>query len=766
MLWKNRVLRTSDFFLKSLVVSLCQRRRISMKITCLKETHKPVGRRLFSVVFIISLFITVTLHAQKHLTVEQIYGTKEFDGKSVDVVQWTPDGKGFTYLQTEEETEDLDIWYYDLESGKRKCLVSSEDVHVLGARQREKRFKLDNYLWSPNGAEILFPYEYDLYLYSLATRNLIQLTDDEEEERDPAFSPDGTKLAYLKDDNLHTHNIKTGMVTQLTDQGTEHLLVGRFDWVYEEEFDIRTGFFWSPDGEHIAYYQVDERFTSEFPIVDFIPVHNELQPVRYPKPGDRNSVVTIGVMPVQEGAQAIWMDIGEETDIYIPRIQWLPDGDVLAIQRINRKQNRLELLFADVLTGESRVVLTEEAPNGWLDPNDNLTFLMNGESFVWSSQRDGFSHLYLYHYNGWLVKQLTSGDWDVTEVNGVDEYGEVLYFTGTEKNLMERHLYRVNLDGSGFERLTQGDGTHDIDLEPDCRYYLDTFSSIVTPPRVSLHSRDGKLMDVIEPNRLKELFEEYELSPPEFISVPADDGTPLNAFMIKPPNFDPSRKYPVLIYTYGGPGSQIVANSWRGGIGRLWHQLMAQHGYIIFGLDNRGTGGRGTEWMWTVYRNLGEYEVKDHVSGVRYLQSLPYVDGDRIGIWGWSYGGYTTCMCLLKEPEYFKVGVAVAPVTDWKNYDTIYTEKYMGTPEDNSEGYTRSSVMEYAGQFKGKLLLVHGSSDDNVHMANTMQLVKELQNGGKHFDLMIYPGKAHSIRGEEARVHLFEMITAYFLENL
>ena len=303
-------------------------------------------------------------------------------------------------------------------------------------------------------------------------------------------------------------------------------------------------------------------------------------------------------------------------------------------------------------------------------------------------------------------------------------------------------------------------------MKPTCTHYLDTFSNTATPPQVSLYTDKGELKEVIEPNEMSELLEEYALSPPEFFTVPSDDGTQLNAFMIKPPDFDPSKRYPVLIYTYGGPGSQIVRNSWRAGMGRLWHQLMAQKGYIIFGLDNRGTGGRGTGWMCTVYRNLGEYEVKDNVSGVEYLLTLPYVDSGRIGIWGWSYGGYTTCMCMLREPAYFKVGVAVAPVTQWKNYDTIYTERYMGTPEDNPEGYEKSSTMQFADQLEGKLLLVHGSSDDNVHLANTMQLVEALQNAGKQFDLMIYPGKAHSIRGEDTRVHLFEMITEYLLENL
>ena len=712
------------------------------------------------------LLACVPLSAQKHLTVEQIYGADRFESTSLDGVQWKPDGEGFTYTETNEETENLELWYYDLESGERSLLVNSEEVSVLGEKRREKRFILDNYLWSPTSTDILFLGEDDLYLYHLSSGDLKRLTEDEEEERDPQFSPDGTYLAFLKNNNLNILNIKTGTVTQVTDQGSEHLLVGRFDWVYEEEFDIRTGFFWSPDGKYIAYFQVDERQTPEFPIVDFIPVHNEMQPVRYPKPGDRNSIVRIGVVAIDRPFTTVWMETGEEIDIYLPRIHWLPDGSLLAIQRLNRKQNRLDLLFADVITGTSRIVVTEEAKNGWLELNDNLAFLMSEEAYIWSSQRGGFNHLYMYHFNGWIVRQLTSGEWDVTELVGVDEDRDRVYFIGTEKNIFEHHLYRVNLDGTDFMRLTTGDGSHEIDMKPDHAYYLDTYSSITEPPRVSLYSHRGELKGIVEPNEMSELFEEYALSSPEFLTLPSDDGVQLNAFMIKPPDFDPTKKYPVLIYTYGGPGSQIVRNSWRRGIGRLWHQLMAQKGYIVFGLDNRGTFGRGTEWMWSVYKNLGEYEVRDNVSGIQYLRTLPYVDKDRIGIWGWSYGGYTTCMCLLKEPDYFKVGVAVAPVTDWRNYDTIYTERYMSTPEDNLEGYETSSLMQYADQLSGKLLLAHGSSDEKVHLANTMQLIEALQKAGKHFDVMIYPGKAHSIRGEEAKVHLFEMITEYFLENL
>jgi len=703
---------------------------------------------------------------QQSLAVEQIYGTEAFRARTLTDLQWIPDGSGFTYTEKDQETGDFEPWRYDLSSGSRTRLIDSEAVRLPIEKRYENRFALDTYVWSPTGTDLLLPQAEDLYLYHFSSRELTRLTEDEAEERDPQFSPDGQQLSFLKNDNLQVLDVRTHTVRQLTEQGTDHLLIGRFDWVYEEEFGIRTGFIWSPDGRSIAYFQVDERATPEFPIVDFIPVHNAAEPMRYPKAGDVNSIVRIGVVPVDGDPVTTWMDIGEETDIYIPRIAWLPDGRTLAIQRLNRQQNRLDVLLADAATGASRIILTENAQGGWIELNDMWIFLKNEPMFIWPSQRDGYLHLHLYQNDGQLVRQLTRGEWEVTSLDGVDEASGLVYFTGTEKDVLERHLYRINLDGTRLERLTHEDGTHSINMSPHGPYYIDTFSDTETPPGVSLFSADGKLKDVLLRNEMKELFEKYELSAPEFFTIPADDGEQIEAYLIKPPHFDPARKYPVLIYAYGGPGSQIVSDIWSVGKGGLWHQLMAEKGYIIFGLDNRGTGNRGTEWMWKVYRNLGDYEVRDHVSGVRFLRTLPYVDVDRVGIWGWSYGGYTACMCLLKAPDHFQAGVAVAPVTDWRNYDTIYAERYMDTPANNPEGYKASSAISYADHLTGKLLLVHGSSDDNVHVANTMQLAKALQDKGRPFRLMIYPGKSHGIGSGETRVHLFNMITEFFLENL
>lgn len=708
---------------------------------------------------------------KKELTVELIHGSQELRGREVNGIQWAPDKERFTYYQPESETKRPCIWTYDLKTGKREIFIDSKKIKVLEEPKIEKRITLSNYFWSPTGRDILLPSGNDLYLYHIASGRVTRLTNDEEIERSPQFSPDGKKIAFIKNHNIQVLDIESGDVTPLTIEGREHLLIGQFDWVYEEEFDIHSGFFWAPDSQHIAYFQLDEKKVPESPIIDFIPIHNQIHPLRYPKAGDKNSIVQIGVVSVAHRS-TVWMDLGKEINIYIPRIKWLPHSENLAIYRLNRDQNKLELLLGDIHTGKTRMILVEEEKHGWIDINDDLTFLKDGTHFVWSSDRDGFKHLYLYDIQGKLIRQLTKilpgqGNWQVDDLVAVDEENKTVYFRATERDLRERHLYRVNLSGKGFKRLSPRERWHQINMAPDCKYYLDFFSNLTTPTKVSLHTSDGKMVDMIEPNEIEAL-NECRLSTPEFLSFESEDGVELNAFMIKPANFDPEKKYPVLIYTYGGPGSQIVVNAWDEDPRQryLWHQMMTQKGYIIFGVDNRGTGGRGRDWMEVVYRRLGELEVKDQIAGVKYLRTLPYVDGERIGIWGWSYGGYTTCMCLLKGAGYFKLGIAVAPVTDWKNYDTVYTERYMDTPQDNPEGYKESSTATHAKNLKRKLLLVHGTSDDNVHLANTMQLAYALQNARKPFDLMIYPRKMHHIGGQDTRVHLFNLITDYIVRNL
>lgn len=732
----------------------------------MKEAHVLHAKR--STVWLAAILAICLLPAvspaQKQLSVETIFGTRELSGTLPSAVQWTPDGKAFTYFRRSEEGT-LNIWRYDPASKQRSILLDSKKVAILAEQKQEKRFVLGNYFWSPDGKSILLPSNNDLYLYDLASGSTRQLTNDEAEERDPQFAPDGRQIAYLKNHNLMVHDLASGSVRQLTNEGEEHILVGRFDWVYEEEFSIRTGFFWSPDSRQIAYYQLDEREVNVFPLVDFIPVHNVYEPMRYPKAGDRNSLVKIGVVDVAgTNGGTRWIDLGAETDLYIPRIKWLPYSRELAVLRLNRIQNHLEFLIADAATGATRLLFIEKEDNGWVDIHDDWQFLAGGKQLLWLSWRDGWPHLYLYDMNGKVVRQLTRGAWSVTKLEGVDERNKTVYFSATEKSHLESHLYRIKADGAGLQRLTTREGWHLINMSPSAGYYFDNFSNVTTPTQAVLHKSDGSLIEVIEANDIPAR-RDYRLPPMEFGTLTTAANVMLHYWMIKPPDFDPAKKYPVLMYVYGGPGSQTVLNRWGGSRG-YWHQMMAQQGYLVVSVDNRGTGGRGKQFMMQTYKNLGELETTDQIAAAKWLAQQPYVDASRIGIWGWSYGGYMSALCLLQGSEVFKAAVSVAPVTDWRNYDTIYTERYMLTPAQNPAGYERSAPVKYAGNLKGKLLLVHGANDDNVHLANAMQLALALQDARKPFELMVYPRKDHGIGGRDTQVHLYNLMTEFLLRNL
>ncbi len=704
------------------------------------------------------------LFSQEKLTVEKIYKSHDFSEKSISQIRWTPEKKAFTYLTTNAKTRDLEIWRYTLKSGKQKLLLSSKDVPQLHAPVRAKRFLLPSYYLSPNGKEILLPSHNDLFVYNLKNKHISQLTNDAENERDPRFSPDGKMIAFLKHHNLWVLNLADGSSKQLTVSGQEHVYIGRFDWVYEEEFGIRTGFFWSPDSKKLAFFKVDERPEPKFPIVNFIRLHNTVEWERYPNPGDENAIVNIGVVNVAS-KRIVWMDTGKDSDHYIPRIKWLPNSQQVAIQRLNRLQNRLEVLLADVKDGHSLVILTETRSNGWINVNHNWTFLEHGHYMLWSSNRSGYTHLYLYNWKGKEIRQITRGNWDVTGLVGINQKKKWIYFMADKESPLGRQFYRIKWDGSDLLSLSRRAGMHSVTASPNAKYFLDSFSNVTTPPQLILRNASGKRIRMIKSGKIPAL-RKYIFATPKFFQITLYDTLKLNAYMMKPIHFDSTKKYPVLIYTYGGPGSQTVTNSWRNGWGNLWHQLMVQKGYIVFSVDNRGTGARGAVFQFLVYKNIGGYSVNDQIAAAKYLSKLPYVDPKRIGIWGWSGGGYMTIMCMLKGADVFHTGVAVAPVTDFRNYDSIWTERYMQTPQLNPEGYEKSSALKYAGNLEGKLLILHGLSDDNVHFANTVQLIKKFQELQKPFDLMVFPRKQHSIRGAKARIFLFRKMTDYFLKNL
>ncbi|NQT26473.1 S9 family peptidase [candidate division KSB1 bacterium] len=700
---------------------------------------------------------------QKQLTVEDIYGTSKFSTKTLNQVQWIPQTRVFTHYKNDKASDRLVIESVDAESGISSILISSDKISDLIKPRRENRFTLPNYHWAPDGQSILIPSAHDIVLVSMPDQKTKQLTDDPDEERDPAFSPDGKYLAYLKHWNLQILNLQTGDEIPLTTHGTGDLLIGRFDWVYEEEFHIRTGFSWSPDSRSIAFYELDTSREPEVPITDYLPLQNTVEYLKYTKAGNPNALVRIGVVSVQS-KKTVWMDLGNQKDQYIPRIHWLPDGEHLVIQRLNRKQNRLDLLIADIRTGRSRVVITEEDKHGWVEFPEEFFFLEKQSRFIWLSERSNWNHAYLCDLNGRVIRPLTSGNWNVTEVLHLDEEDGWLYFRGTKTSPLERQLYRVSLDGGPVQRISDETGTHSVQFSDDGRYYLDVFSSIDTPPRTTLHQSDGQLVRLIEKGDIPAL-KDYELSTPEFFTIPTEAGFELNAFLMKPKDFDPTHKYPVLVYTYGCPGSQIVYNSWTRGQGDLWHQLMLQQGTLIFGLDNRGMDHMGNAFKNLAYRDLSK-GLDDLITGAQYLKHLAFIDSTRIGIHGWSGGGWMTCLAMTKGAGYFKAGAAVAPMTDLRNYDTIWMERYMGLPDDNPKGYASSNVLDFAGSLEGSLLLIHGVVDDNVHFANTMQLVQTLQDSGKTFEMMAYPNKKHSIRGKSARIHLYKKMTDFFLKNL
>ncbi len=722
----------------------------------------------FLFIFTFHLFI-FTLFSQergKELTLDDIFNSTKFAQKSLRSINWMNDGKAFLFLQTDTAKKQTDIWKYDVVTGQRSLFV---DASKLVLSDSDKAFKISNYILSPDNKKILFTGVLparaiksggNFYIYDLQTKVFQQLTDTIGEQLNIKFSPNGKMIGFVRENNIFIIDIETKVETQLTFDGEKHIMNGRFDWVYEEEWSIIDGWVWSPDSKNIAFWQLDERRVPEYPLTDYTRTHPKSVPMRYPKAGDPNSIVKIGVVSI-ESKTIKWLDIGTDDDIYIPRIYWTAKPNMLAIFRVNRLQNKLEILEADIKSGTSSIILTDESKT-WLDiEQSNYLFLKDGR-FLWASEKDGYQHIYITTF-GKHTKQITKGNWEVDKILSVDETKGIVYFTATEQSPLERHLYKIKFDGTGFKRITTEAGTHSINFSPDGSVYIDTYSDAYTLPKIRLHKNDGKLIRVIEEN-IVTAFDEYKLSKKEFFNFKTSDGVLLNGWMMKPVDFDPTKKYPVLMYVYGGPGSQTVSNSWDRN--NLWYTLLTQKGYIIVSIDGRGTGARGKEFKSIVYKNLGKWETHDQIEGAKYLASLPFVEESRIGIWGWSYGGYMAAMCILLGNEVFKTAIAVAPVTDWKFYDTIYTERYMQTPQLNPEGYKQGSTLTYADQLKGNLLLIHGTADDNVHWQNTIILVNELQKKNKQFQTAFYPGGTHGVASGIVRLQLYTMITNYILEKL
>jgi dipeptidyl-peptidase-4 len=716
--------------------------------------------------------ITVLLPAISHaggpqevgarLTVEAIYGENPLTGEDPSDFQWSPDNGMLSFLlEDEEETRLLAM---DLDSGKPEKLA--ETLPSTGDSETDQALvtEIAAHHWSPDGRRLLAETGSGLFLLDLDTDRWRQLTSGEGAESNPQFSPDASLVAFVRDQDLHVIDLAGGGEQRLTRDGGGPVVNGAADWVHREELDLDSGFCWSPDSSRIAFYRFDQSEVRQWPIMNYGGEDPEVTRQYYPRPGEPNARVKVGVVDIAGGGTE-WIDPGRgfEGDYYLARLGWMPGGKELALQRLSRDQRRLELLAADSGGAGTLELLLAETDPHWVNISDDLRFLKGG-GFIWSSERDGWRHLYRYPAGDGPPVRLTGGHWQVDELAGLDEAAGYIYFTASEKSPLEQHLYRVQLDGKGLTRVTSAPGWHTITMSPDCRTYVDEHSSSHRPPRFTLHRADGTLRGIIHEGAGNDL-RPFHLRPPNIVEVVAGDGTRLPAALLLPPGMSRSRRYPVVIYTYGGPHGQVVKNHWRSST-NLWLQLLAQRGFVVFWLDNRGAARRGAAWERAVDRRLGEQELEDQLCGVRYLRSLPYVDPERIGIFGWSYGGTMVLNAMLRSPGVFAAGAAVAPVTDWREYDTIYTERYMGLPAENQRGYKVTAPVNHADNLQGRLLLAHGTADDNVHFRNTAKMAAALNRAGKSYELAIYPGKGHSIRSEQVRTHIFQRLTRFFEEAL
>lgn len=702
------------------------------------------------------------------LSVERIFASSDFRQQGLPAIQWMKDGQRYTFVG-----ENGDLMVEDAATGRREVMVPASALVPQGGGEA---IEIEDYEWSDDERKlIIFTNTQRVwrtntrgkyYVWDLDRRTLTPVSTQNGWQMFAKLSPDGGKVGFVRDNDLYVTDLATGGETRLTRDGSEQIINGTFDWVYEEELGVQDGWRWSPDGQRIAFWRIDQSPVRTFYMIqETDSLYSQPIALRYPKAGTPNPIARIGVIGIG-GGETTWMDTGNDPEVLLARMEWAESPTEVVIQRTNRIQNRIDVLLADATTGRSRVLFTE-TDAAWVDVTDDFTWLNDGRQFLWTSERDGWNHLYVYNRDGSVARQLTRGPWEVTRVMGVDERGGWVYFGGTREGPAERHVYRVRLNGRGeIQKLSREPGTHNAAVSPAGTYYLDLYSTVTTPAVTRLHRADGtEVRTLVDNARAREALGRLAVNAPEFFTIRTQDGAELNAWMIKPAGFDPSRRYPVLMYVYGGPGSQTVLNAW-GGTRYLWHQLLAQRGYIVVSVDNRGTGARGRDFKKSVYLKLGQQETADQIEAANWLARQPYVDAGRIGIWGWSYGGYMTAMALTRPGSPFKAGISVAPVSDWGLYDTIYTERFMRTPQENPEGYRLGSPIHAAANLRGKLLLIHGTGDDNVHFQNSVRLANALQAAGKQFQFMAYPNRTHSISGGPTSPHLFNMMTDWIVQNL
>ncbi|MBK9290793.1 MAG: S9 family peptidase [Bacteroidetes bacterium] len=707
----------------------------------------------------------------KEITVEDIWASRKFSAEGVFGIHPLNDGKSYATI----EKGNLNVYAY-ADGHLVQTLIQSDELITADS----VKINLQSYELSQDETLALIPWatesiyrhssRSDYYIFDLRTRKLFPLSKGGKQQL-ATFSPDGTKVAFVRDNNIFVRDLSSDAETQITSDGKQnHIINGTTDWVYEEEFSFTQAFFWSPDSRRIAYLKFNESRVREFNMVYYNDLYPELYTYKYPKAGEDNSIVTVHIWDSSTG-KTIQIDTGAETDIYIPRIGWTTNPELLSIQRLNRLQNHLEILLAEASTGKVRTLYQEK--NQWyIDITDDLTFLPDGRHFLITSEKDGNNHIYLFDMSGKLVRQLTKGPWDVTKLYGYSTRHKRIFFQAATVSPTERQLYSVDLRGR-ISPLVLSSGHNNAFFSSDFSYFIHSHSTINQPPVFTMRNLQGKELRLLRDNeKLRNTMKEYGWQDFEFFtvehpSITLPDGNPvgLNAWMLKPRDFDPLKKYPVLIYIYGGPGAQTVNNSWSGG-NNWWFQMLASQGFIVVSVDNRGTGARGETFKKMTYLQLGKYETEDLITTANFLAGLNYVDASRIGVFGWSYGGYMSSLGITKGADVFKSAIAVAPVTNWRYYDNIYTERYMRKPQDNADGYDQNSPINHVSAIKGNYLLVHGSADDNVHYQNAMEMINALVAANKQFELMIYPNRNHGIFGGNTRVHLYKLMTDFLHRTL
>ncbi len=714
------------------------------------------------VLFVVGLLQTA-FSQDKTITVEEIYqGTFRTEG--MDVLRSLKNGKQYTVLNFDRNTRSTSIDKYDYSTLKKvETIVSSLDLQEVNYFSSYEFSKDESKLILATDLESIYRHSAlgIYFIYDIASKQSTKIADYKIQE--PSLSPDGKQVAYVKDNNIFLFNIASKETKQITTDGKKNEVInGITDWVYEEEFAFVRAFEWNSNGTKIAFLRFDETNVPEFSMDVYGSALYQTQEVfKYPKAGEENAKVSLHMFDVASGKITA---VNLNNPYYIPRIKWMRNANYLSVQTLNRHQNNLQLLAVNAKNNKVSVLL-EEKDEAYVDITDDLTFLAD-DSFIWTSEKDGWNHIYLYNDSGELVNQITKGNWEVTSYYGYDQNEDKVYYQSTENGSINRGVYSIESNGKNKKELSIVEGHNSADFSADFTYYINTYSSATTPSKYTLHTAlsGKKVKDIKDNSTLLTTLKEYKLSKKEFSTLSVN-GNELNMYMIKPLDFDASKEYPMIMYQYSGPGSQNVSNSWLGA-NDYWHQMLVSEGYIVVCVDGRGTGFKGRDFKKVTQKELGKFEVQDQIAAAEKLSELPYIDEDRTGIWGWSYGGFMSTNCILKGNDVFETAIAVAPVTSWRFYDTIYTERYMQTPQENASGYDENSPLNYPERLKGDYLLIHGTGDDNVHVQNTMRMAEALIQANKQFEWSIYPDKNHGIYGGNTRIHLYNKMTNFWNENL